>query len=223
MSSKLGSNITLEQAKSIGVIESFQPLGTNSGDGVFDGGAGTVTHTESGSTITLPNEESLARVGVEVPLQTFTAGRFITTCCWKTNFEPGGNAHTHRIGADGSDPIFNNRAFFAPHAGQSADGNVVVERNTDDFDDSVGTTKTAAVAYPQLTDGTILTSVVLDAGRDQTEFYIQKNPLVESPDATIDLLPDQISYCGASAFREVTSTSGNSITLSWAGYRYIPG
>lgn len=221
MSSNLGSRLTLGQAKSIGVIESFQPFGTNSGDGVFSQG-GSVTESQSGATITGLPENSDSLAGLEVPLQTFLTGKFITTFCWKTNFEPGDAAHIHRIGPDGSGPIYSHRAFFAPHAGQDTDGNVVVEQGTDDLNDGVGTTETASVEYPPLTDGTILTSVALDLDRNQSEFYIQKNPLVSSPDATIDLLPEFIGNVGASAFRETTATSGNSITISWAGYRYIP-
>lgn len=217
MSSRIGSQVTLEQARSLGAVQSFQPHGTNRGQGVNPqtSGNGSVTQTATGSVLNVSADTGYANSTIPPIPNRFGTGRVIIFNAIETNQAIGNLANGHRIGVLWRGPgilLRNNEAMFLPSAGQSTSGNITVLNE--------GTRTDGTITYPTLNDGTIFLNILVDNDQGQTEFYIQKNPLTAQPDATIDAVPAVLPIFGAET---VWGGDGNEeLTVALTGYICIP-
>lgn len=226
MSSRVGSRLTLQQARTLGAIQSFQPHGTDSGDAVEENDSGddaTFSLTDNGVDFQMTGDVGEAWASIFATSQTFSSGQLIVYNAWETNTAIGGLDATSprlQIGVlwrgfgDALTP--EDQAVFRPHVGQDTDGNVEVLRAT--------TSTTGQVTYPTINDGPIWTNLLIDRDKGQTEFYINKNPLTASPDEIITAVPEFVRSFGflMGGDPPATADTAEILTGALSGYIYIP-
>lgn len=219
MSSRIGTRFTQQQARTLGATKTFQPFGTQRGNGIWSSGTGEdPTHTKTGTELTwgsISGSSDEQWSSFHPISNTFDSGQVVIYTAWEANQSPGNLTNDVNIGVIwrglGASFIAEDRAVFRPSAGQNTDGNVRVMRAT--------TTTTGQVTYPTITDGAIFTNVLIDQDRGQTEFYVQKNPLTEQPDETISTTPEFLrSFGGLIAGSDTSET----VRLTLVGFIYIP-
>jgi len=220
MSSKIGNRITLQQARTLGAVQSFEPLGSDKGAGArsITNGNGTVTSTARADRLSMTASPAAAWSNLVTMPQWMAGGQIVLFTAWKTNQPIANLDNLYQIGVlwrGSMDLTPEEEAIFAPGAGNSTNGNIRVRKS--------GTITNGSITYPTLDGNEIFANILIDYDRDQTEFYINKNPITATPDATIAAVPNYVPSVGILIQDNGSGTDTSEILDAvLLGYIYIP-
>lgn len=179
---------------------------------------GTVDKSENGVNLaTDGTANESARLVLALSDAHMDDGAVIAGVWIRINQAIGSLAHEMTFGFNGgSNRVANDIAVYSPNVGDSTAGNIRVDNGGADTDGTLD--------YPTVNSETHFYGIVLDLDDSETRFFVDRDPILGTPNATISAIPAIVPRFGARI--EDTSGAGSDSTeqlrVVAIGYGYRP-
>lgn len=182
-------------------------------------GGGSVTKSQLDTTLSTDGTaDALAYLRISTRPFDMATGALLGQFLVRIDQAIGSHAHEHIFGfVSGKEGGENDLAGFRPSVGQDTAGNVRVDNGGTDTDGSI--------TYPTLNGNVNFYAIVVDLDDSETRFYVNKDPVSGSPDATLAAVPGSVPPPGF-VIEDTSGTGSDSseaLRVQAVGLAYYPG